>query len=153
MSGRAGTFGVRELDWRGVALRLLPAALLVVVACTQIALARRAALSPWLGGGFGMFSSTDAWGRRHLHVYALRPGLRRELAIPPSARRAALDAAALPTQGHLRALARGLAELPSPDEGPLLAIELQVWGVRFDRETLEPAGVLVRSLEVPFDAR
>jgi hypothetical protein len=134
-------------------LRWLPVALLVVVACAQIALARRAALSPWVGGGFGMFSTTDGWGRRQVRAVAVRPGLRRELdptRVPPMV---LLRALALPSDRHLRALAERLAAQPTRDEGPLEAIELQVWGARLDRETLAPRGVLLRAQSVRFDGR
>jgi len=134
-------------------LRHLPWLLLVAVACAQIALARGWQLSPWLGGGFGMFSTTDAWARRHVHAYAIRPGVRRELDVTRCGGRALLRVLALPSDRHLRALTRCLAELPSPDEGPLEAIELQVWGVRYDRATLEPQGVLLRGWEMRPDGR
>jgi hypothetical protein len=96
-----------------------------------------------------MFSTTDAWGRRHLHAWAWRTGLRRELLPPPSLDAAQRRALALPTDAHLRALADGLARLPAADEAPLEAIEIQVFARRFDPETLAPADVLVRSLRVP----
>jgi len=127
----------------------LPVFLLAAVACIQIGLARTADLSPWVGGGFGMFSTADSWGRRHLHAHALRPGVRRELILPPEAERDLLRALALPSDRHLSALARWLEALPSPDEGPPRAIEFQVWSVRFEPEDLAPRGVLLRSVEVP----
>lgn len=120
-------------------IRTLPIALLIVVALIQIALARSAALSPWSGGGFGMFSTLDHGSRRHLHAFVLRPGLRREV-IPP---RALADeirrALAFPTKPRLRALATSLAKTPTPDHGPATAVQVQVWNTRFDRETLTPA--------------
>ncbi len=41
-------------------LRLLPPLCLIGVALVQLGLASAASLSPWLGGGFGMFSTTDS---------------------------------------------------------------------------------------------
>jgi hypothetical protein len=134
-------------------LRHLPVALLVAVACVQVALAHTAGLTAWVGGGFGMFATTDGWGRRHVHAWALRPGLRRELEISPALGRDLLRALALPDDRGLRALAERLATLPSRDQGPLEAIELHVYGVRFDRETLASSGVLLRSHTVRFDER
>ena len=118
----------------------------------QIGLALGAHLSPWLGGGFGMFASTDTWGRREVAAVAVREGLRRTLEPMNDAPGAARRAAALPSVAQLRALARELAALPSPDEAPLLAIELRVWRVRFERETLTPHRVLLRTLTLPADA-
>lgn len=132
--------------------RGLPAALLVAVALAQIVLVRHAALSPWLGGGFGMFASTDGWTRREVRAVAVREGLRRPLAPMRDAPAASRRAAGLPDDGALRALAHELARLPSPDEAPLRAIEVQVWGARFDPDTLERRPVLLRALTVPVDA-
>jgi hypothetical protein len=130
-------------------LRHVPAVLLLAVAALQIVLARHADLSPWSGGGFGMFSTTDVWARRHLHVFAIRPGLLSEVEIPDELREPARRALALPAEGRLRALARALAELPSPDQGPPDRVELQVFATRFDPQTLAPSGVPLRSLRVP----
>jgi hypothetical protein len=63
-------------------LRWLAPALLLSVALNQLWLAFSADLTPWCGGGFGMFSTADGRFSRHLHAYALSPGLRMELEIP-----------------------------------------------------------------------
>lgn len=82
------------------------------MALHQVWLAHRAALSAWTGGGFGMFSSTDAWGRRHLHAYAIAAdGTRRELPVPELLGSEERRALALPDARRLRTLALALAEL------------------------------------------
>ncbi len=129
----------------------LPVALLIAMACTQLALARSAELSAWSGGGFGMFSTLDAGGNRHLHAIALRPGIRRELVIPVALENELLKALTLPSDRRLHALALALAELPSPDAGPLDAMELQVWTPIYDRKNLTPSGTLLRSIRIPFN--
>ena len=50
----------------------LPSLLLVSVALHQVFLVHHTQLSPWLGGGFGMFSTTDVGTARHLHALVLR---------------------------------------------------------------------------------
>jgi hypothetical protein len=100
-----------------------------------------------------MFSTTDVWATRHLHAWALRPGIRRELDVPRSLAEPLRRALALPDEARLRALADELAELPTPDQGPLEAIELQVFARRHDPGTLEPSGELLRSIRVRFDGR
>ena len=129
----------------------LPITLLVGVACAQVILAHTAALSPWSGGGFGMFSTTDAGGQRHLHAFAIRPGIRRELDIPRALRDKVLRTLTLPTEANLRALANQLETLPTPDIGPLKAVELQVWRAHFDPDSLEPSSSLLRANEVPIE--
>lgn len=131
----------------------LPTLLLIIVACCQIWLAHTVDLTPWSGGGFGMFSTTDGRGSRHLHAFALRSGIRRELRLPRDLRDQVRRVLTLPTEARLEALADTLAELPTPDDGPLQAIEIQVWRTSYDPETLEPSGSLLRVIEVPFAKR
>lgn len=132
----------------GRVLRVLPPALLVAVALHQLVLAFRADLTPWCGGGFGMFSTTDGRFARHLHVYALSPGLRVELEIPPALDERARKAAALPEYGRLRALARDFAPYLGSDFEAPETIRLEVYATRWDARTLAPSGVLLRQVEV-----
>ena len=92
--------------WRA----LLPVALLVAVAVAQVTLARTAGLSPWKGGGFGMFSTTDDAGRRHVRVFVSAAERSEEIAIAPSLEDAARRAAVLPTDAELSRLARRVVE-------------------------------------------
>ena len=57
--GEAGGPAGGGQDWR----TLLPVAVLLAVAARQVVLTHTAGLSPWKGGGFGMFSTTDDAGR------------------------------------------------------------------------------------------
>ena len=136
-------------------LRALPALLLVGIAILQILAATRGTLSPWLGGGFGMFSSTDSPTRRHLHAVALRRGMRQEIEIPERLEVEVRRTLGLPNTAHLQALARKLAaleiELGDPDAAPLEAIAISVYRVRFDRDTLAPSGEPIASLRVAVD--
>ena len=128
--------------------RVAPA-LLLAVALVQLALARGAGLSPWSGGGFGMFSTADAGGRRHVHASVLRPGLEREVAVPPERSDDLLRLLAFPTRARAEGLARALTALPSPDYGPASAVRIQIWRTRFAPETLAPSNQIVREFEVP----
>jgi len=125
----------------------LPALLLCVVALHQIWLAQHAHLSPWNGGGFGMFSSTDAFARRHLHVWLVAPGFRQELDVPSGLREEMRRALALPTDARLRAFGeRLLAAYPEASRAE--ALTLTVYATRFDPRTLVPSGVPLRSLRI-----
>ena len=48
--------------------RTAPALLLALVAVCQIVLAKTADLTPWKGGGFGMFATLDHNAHRRLEV-------------------------------------------------------------------------------------
>jgi hypothetical protein len=142
-----------RLEALAARLRALPVWLLVAVACAQIVAAKTGTLSPWLGGGFGMFATLDSPARRHLHAVALRPGLRQELELPRSLERVVRRALGFPTPARLRALARELEAIESetgdPHAAPLEAISIEVYRVGFDRETLAPSGEPLASLRVP----
>jgi len=99
-----------------------------------------------------MFATTDGWATRHLHVFAIRSGVRRELEIPLSLRKMVERVLTLPSDAQLQALARQFAEVPTPDEGPLEAIELQVWATQFDPDTLAPSSTPIRFLTVRMEA-
>ena len=138
------TCGLKKL------LCYLPIILLIFVALNQIRLAKASSLSPWWGGGFGMFSSTDSRGTRHIHAYAIWPGIRRELEIPPHSAQLERKVLTFPSEANLRKLAVELADLPTADEAPIEAIEIQIWATYFDSETLEPSSVLYRHIDVKF---
>ena len=138
-------------DWER-AFRTVPIVLLILVALHQIGLTRTAALSPWSGGGYGMFSTLDHGSRRHLHAFVLRSGLRREVIPPPDLADKIKRVLTLPSEARLSEIARVLAETPTPDHGPTVAVQLQVWQTRFDPETLTPRGLLLREYVLPLDA-
>lgn len=118
------------------------------MALHQLWLVEREALSAWCGGGFGMFSTTDGWGARHLHAVALSPAFRSSLAIPEELEEEAERALALPTEARLLALAAGLAERAPRDLEPPDTIRIDVYARRHDPETLAPHGELLRSVEL-----
>ena len=118
------------------------------MALHQLWLVERFDLSAWSGGGFGMFSTTDGWGTRHLHAVALSASFRTSLEIPEEAEEAAERALALPTEARLRALAGQLAADAPRDLEPPAAIRIDVFARRHDPQTLAPSGVLLRSVEL-----
>src|SRR5262245_2192837 len=66
----------------GRALR--PAAPLLAVAVTQVVLARVADLSPWKGGGFGMFATNDGAAFRYVRLFVDAPGRSEETHVTES---------------------------------------------------------------------
>ena len=123
--------------------RWLPAVLLVLVALNQQRLAHTASLSPWSGGGFGMFSSTDSPAARHLHVFLETEGIRRELEIPRQLAQEARRATTLPTRARLERFAETLTS--EQDLGTIAwqYVDVQVWGLSYDPDSLTPNGVLL----------
>jgi len=114
----------------------LPVGLLLAVAALQLTLARTAGLSPWKGGGFGMFSTTDDAGRRRVRVFVSAPERSEELAIPPSLQDLASRAAVLPTDAALSRLARGVVARETRYHRPVETVRIETWRVEYETRTL-----------------
>jgi hypothetical protein len=115
---------------------VLPAALLVGVGAAQVVLTRTAALSPWKGGGFGMFSTTDDAGRRQVRIFVTGDERSEELAIPASLVDLARRAAVLPGDRQLASLARGVVARERRHGRSVSAVRLECWRAEYDRATL-----------------
>ena len=123
---------------------LLPVSLLLVVACAQVMLATTAGLSPWKGGGFGMFSTTDDGGRRYVRVFVSAADRSEEIAIAPSLEDAARRASVLPADGELSHLARQVVERERRYRRPVDTVRVQAWRVEYARDTLAATSLLTR---------
>lgn len=132
-------------------MQILPSLSLIAVAIHQLFLVETQALSPWSGGGFGMFSSVDAGSTRHMHAFQIRPGLHREIGPPESLSGEVRSLLTLPSWERMRVVADELAGLTTPDHGDVTSVVLQVWHTRYDPDTLTPTSRLLRELELPQD--
>jgi hypothetical protein len=115
----------------------VPVALLVLVAVAQIILARTAALTPWKGGGFGMFSTNDHAGHRMLRITVTARDRSEEIEISPSLERAAARAVMLPRQRELTRLARLVAAREARHGRPADDVRIECWRTAYDPATLE----------------
>jgi hypothetical protein len=99
-------------------LRLFAAPLLLIlVACIQIYRAHAYHQSPWKGGGFGMFASTDAPSARFLRCYLATPAGDVAVTVPPELKSPARHARTVPTDTNLAAVAQVLADATWIPEG------------------------------------
>jgi hypothetical protein len=130
----------------------LPVALLVAVACTQVMLARTVGLSPWKGGGFGMFSTTDDAGRRRVRVFVSAPERSEEMAISPSLEEAARRAAVLPSDVELSRLARRVVEREGRYRRPVDTVRIETWRIDYAPDTLAATSRLMRDFVYRVDA-
>ena len=62
---------MRGEGWGNLVRLYFAPVVLVVIASVQFYLAQTHGLSPWKGGGFGMFSTVDSPGERFLRVYLI----------------------------------------------------------------------------------
>jgi len=127
-----------------MALALAPPALLVVVACVQIVLTHRTGLTPWKGGGFGMFATTDGTQFRYVRLFVDAPDRSEELDVPPSLEELAARAQALPSTGQLERLARAVAAREQRKRRPAETVRVEVWRIDFAPGTLQATSRLLQ---------
>ena len=125
--------------------RLVPPLLLFVVAVMQIALTRTADLTPWKGGGFGMFATLDHAGYRGVDIVVDAPDRSEALQVPASIELAVARAAACPADGMLRAVAEAVVARERRYQRPVSRVTLTFWRADFDRATLRPSERPVRT--------
>ncbi len=131
---------------------LLPVSLLLVVAVAQVTLARTARLSPWKGGGFGMFSTTDDAGRRYVRVFVSAPERSEEMAISPSLEDAARRAAVLPSDAALARLARLVVAREGRYQRPVDTVRIETWRIDYAPDTLAATSRRMRDFVYRVDA-
>jgi hypothetical protein len=131
---------------------LLPVALLMAVASVQVVLTRASGLSPWKGGGFGMFSTTDDSGRRRVKVFVSAPDRSEEIVITPSLEDAAARAMMLPSDDRLTRLARRVIERERRYDRPVHTVRIETWRVVYAPDTLRATLRLARDFTYRVDA-
>lgn len=95
--------------WKIVAPWLAPV-LLGGVALTQFAFTQVSSLSPWKGGGFGMFSTVDSPGARFLRIQLLTRSEEIPIFVPDNLRETAFKLRIIATEQLAEELARVLSE-------------------------------------------
>lgn len=85
-----------------------PIAVLCIVAVWQIQRAHSTDLSPWKGGGFGMFSTVDQPAMRYLKVFLIEEGQETPIALPESLKPRTQRTKADPSKDNLEQVAEHL---------------------------------------------
>ena len=133
---------MRERSWAAI-----PAVVLAVVAATQIVMTEVQMLSPWKGGGFGMFSTLDERPFRYVRMFVRGPERSEELAVPPSLEDLAASAEILPSDRQLERLARAVVAREHRRGQPADQVRIDVWRVEFAPGSLAPRDHLLRRYE------
>jgi hypothetical protein len=115
----------------------LPALLLTLVAVSQIAVSKSIGMTPWKGGGFGMFSTLDHGAHRGVDVLIEAADRSEAQEIPPSLEEIAARAITCPADWLLRRLAEGIAARERRYGRPVRRITLTVWQTEFNTLTLQ----------------
>jgi hypothetical protein len=129
----------------------LPAILLIVVAVVQVVLSKTANLSPWKGGGFGMFATTDGTAFRHIRIFVEAPERSEELGIAASQDDAAARAQLFPSNAMLTRLARAVVAREKRYERPVNTVRLEVWRTEFNHGSLDAKDRLLRTFTFHVD--
>jgi hypothetical protein len=126
----------------------VPALLMVAVAAFQIVLALTSDLTPWKGGGFGMFSTLDHGAFRGVDIVIEAPERSEALDVPPSLEELAARAASYPSDRALRRLAREVAARERRHQRPVTRVKVTVWRTEFSPKTLLATERALRSISV-----
>ena len=135
-------YGMRNAFFR--ILGWLPCVLLVVVASNHFMLVRTQHLAPWLGGGFGMFASTDVGSTRWIAVTAVSEnGDEHRVPLKGQLRDLKYRARNLPNASQLDALAQAVWKKLEKDaieetESPPASLAIEVWKTRYHAKSLQP---------------
>ena len=129
-------------------LSLIPAILLSIVAAAQVRLTRTEQLTPWKGGGFGMFSTTDDGVGRPMGIRISGPGGDREIGVPEPLAGQAYRASLLPSRRRLSRLGHDVAGRASARGAEVSQVRIAVWRMSYDPRSLAPEPVVVRDLIV-----
>ena len=136
--------GMSPLAAPGIRRALVAPALLLALALAQIGGWLAFDLSPWKGGGFGMFSTNDHGAFRQVRVVEVAAGSERRVALPEELERLVRHVREVPREANLRRLGAALRE-----HSPRLAVlRVEVWRTEFAATDLAPTRVLVASLEL-----
>ncbi len=117
----------------------LPIILFVVIAAHHFYWVHHAHLSPWLGGGYGMFSTTDYGPSRYIKVYALQDNIiQEEIEIPGRLSMLARKTRGLPDDKNVLSLALAIENYLDVNQHGYPVIRIEVWASQYDPETLRP---------------
>jgi hypothetical protein len=122
----------------------LPALLLAIVATVQIVLTQVTMLSPWKGGGFGMFATLDGRPFRYARMFVSAPERSEELAVPPSLEEQVARTEMLPGDAQLERLSRAVVARERRHGRPVQDVRIEVWRVEFAKGSLMPRDRLLR---------
>jgi hypothetical protein len=123
--------------------------LLLAVAVIQVVLVRVADLSPWKGGGFGMFATTDGTAFRYVRLFVDAPGRSEELSVTASLEEPALRAQLFPSDHFLARLADAVWKRERRHGRDVATVRVEVWRVEFSDRPLRGTERRLRSFTIP----
>ena len=126
-----------------VVLRMLPCTLLILVAGHQLCLVYTQQLTPWLGGGFGMFSTIDDGVNRYLRVTLLGPHGQEPVQVPDELDEHRDRVRSLPSARAMQRFAAALAPLYAAEGMHFTSIRVEVWRTAYTTTQMRPIDRLI----------
>lgn len=123
----------------------LPSALLLLTFGMQILWVHAFWLTPWKGGGFGMFSTLDHGAFRRVSVVVEAPDRSETIDVAPSLEELEARVVACPSDRFLTALGAAVAARERRYDRPITSVRLTVLRTEFDRITLQPSERTLRT--------
>jgi hypothetical protein len=126
-------------------LPYVPATLLCLVAITQVYLTRTSFLTPWKGGGFGMFSTNDS--QRLVRVWTVGPdGVEQFTGVHEL--KDVDRVGEFPSFRRLRRLAQEVMALRRAEGEEISEVRVEVWSTQYAVGTMAPDPQLLREVSV-----
>ena len=121
-----------------------------MVAISQIYFVKIYNLSPWYGGGFGMFSTQDVGHNRRFIIYANSDGIKRELKIPKKLAKLSSETANFPRHSSLKKLGKELINEYKLNPDEINYLDFQFYKLDFNKNTLEVKYNLFKTYKVQY---
>jgi hypothetical protein len=126
----------------------IPPILLCLVAFLQLFLVRAHDLTPWRGGGFGMFSTNDDESRL-IEVWVTDAQGERPTVV--TLEQWPTPVTALPSETRLAALGRRVAEAERARGNEVRSVRVAAWRSEFTAPAMRPERRLIREVVVDLD--
>ena len=117
----------------------LPILFFILIAGYHFYLVHNHHLSPWLGGGYGMFSTTDYGPSRFIKIFALKNNIIQEqIEIPEQLSQLSKQVRSLPDNKNIQKLAIEVENYLAFNQHTFPTIRIEIWVTHYDSETLKP---------------
>jgi len=129
-------------------LSYLPILLFLLISGHHFYLVHNHQLSPWLGGGYGMFSTTDYGPSRFIKVVTLNNDIiQEEIEIPEHLSQLSKQVRSLPDNKNITNLAIKLENYLAINQHSAPFIRVEIWKTDYDSETLKPSYQKLNALD------
>lgn len=121
-------------------LPYLPILFFIIIVGHHFYLVKYHHLSPWQGGGYGMFSTTDYGPSRFIKIFTLNNNIiQEEIEIPEYLSQLSKQVRSLPNSKYIKNLAIELENYLAINQHSAPIIRVEIWKTNYDSETLRPS--------------